>query len=255
MGRRAHHHHLILTDAGAGVTRGQRYTFWCGEEDRWTLTTSDDPESRTLCPKCSQAYWGDRLRREPNGLRLGEKLSQPQMAALGHKWTYQHAYPVVREADGEQVGFITLPGGFGQLWRVVAWKGCTVADAEAGRDPPRAMGYELTNDRDHELLYRSKNQALWAAAVLLDTGALRPWSTVVDEGRAFGVRLRAGAAKRAQEAEAKEAETQHIRAAFVELALGDMVTNYQREGLVLAARRLFRDLPDGLDTGPGSNDG
>lgn len=247
MPRNRSNQHIIQTDRGedyADETRKtRRLVAWCGEEwDNPRYNVATTPEDRHVCRECSKAFFADKLAETPNGFRLGDGLKKEDMEALGRKWDYRWAYPIL-DAEGREWGWLALPGGWGEKWRVVIWSaGMTLEKAETFGDPAPAMGWELSDPkyaesrREHPLVFATKEHALYEFPALIVAHEIKDKATTVTDGIAWAERVRVNGAKREQ----REREEADELAAYLDGlrsirdTFGDALSNLERAGLMAA---------------------
>jgi hypothetical protein len=251
MSRGRSNEHLVSEDRGEDFKANGhdwRYSTLCGDQTSWRTFIAKDVDGRATCRKCHAAYFAAKLEADPNGFRLGARLSLEEMGALGRKWDYRHAYPVIDVADREW-GFIVLPGGFGAKWRFVVWSsGTTLSDAQASREGTPAMGYEISENGSNQYAARefsSKEAILWELPQWITVDRVRCKDAEILRSRVWAERVRDGATRaerlreeqRAAEAQ-RELDLDHIAVAFVEMLLEGSVSNHQREAIFLAMKHL-----------------
>lgn len=256
--RRGTGDHLIRSEKSLGQYSdgsGERMEFlmFCGETQGFKMHVTSDPTSSRCCSKCSAAYWGEKLKAEPNGFTLGER-DRDLVATLGVK----SAYPILN-AEAEMVGAVVIENGWGKTWSIHHLHSTgSIRSVEAGEE----MGAEVSRSvlewedepepgktwaRGHKAaFYASKERALAAVPEMAER--LPSAAKVVAKAKAWVERYKARVATEREEEEANAAklaaDLAHITEAFRELLASEAVSNYQREGLALAAGRLGVKLDD-----------
>lgn len=234
---RANQWHLIKEPAPPEV--------WCGYGFVGRRLT-EDPLDRRLCPDCSRAYWADRLAREPGGYTISKKgLTEDERTAAGSRWAFRAMFPITGPAG--HVGFIALRNGFGKGYTLSPWRVVNGEEATASGELRYIDG--LPKDYDGGATFTSKEQALFHVPMLVEKGALADKEAVErDHAQQRQERIEKRRQQAIRDEEAKVAgeqrhqeylrQTSLISEAFAELLARNDVTNFQREGLILAAKRL-----------------
>lgn len=269
--------HIIRTETTDGVwedTGRPRplYVAWCGEKAHTTVSM-DRYESDASCTKCSAAFFKDRS----GGVTIEkitppEKYEDPRPYGIGPFGT-KSAYRIMR--DGECYGVLFMPAGWGKKWSVHRLTTSTNRAGEmivAKDEKPATM---LRYDRDVHGKKRevgtptyqgssfkvrepyktdanhfaSKERALSEVADMIDDGFLPSETDVIakwekdradlEETRRIWEAQRIEREQREAEAAARaQDELDLITIAFAEMLTEGKITNYQREAVMLAAKRM-----------------
>lgn len=257
-------------DGGEG-RQIDRPRFWCGSTS-WYENHRVFPWNGQTCPGCSSAYFADYLKREPNGYSL-EKITPPKEysgpGVFGFKaYGWKSAW-AVRAADGDLVAFIAMETGYGQRWNIYGLhsnldeatgavsfeRGYFATHLKRWRDN---NGVQAPTDKPYEgeaKNWNSKERALAEIPFMVADGFLKPASQLAAERVELWAERLVQAADRLEErmrldeereahrlakAAQDDAERAHMTEALS--ALLETATNYQREGLYLAAKRLGIEL-------------
>lgn len=250
--RRGRGDHIIRSEKSLGAYAdgsGERmeYVMFCGETAGFRMNTTADPASSRLCSKCSAAYWGEKLKAEPNGFTLGER-DRELTADLG----VMSAYPILN-AEAVMVGAVVIEKGWGNTWSIHKISANNnLRAAERGEEPTASLERSPLEWEDEPApgrkwaarhkaaFYTSKERALFMVPTMAER--LPTKAEIIARAKAWIVRYQAREATERQEEEATAAklaaDLAHIADAFRELLASEAVSNFQREGLALAAGRL-----------------
>jgi hypothetical protein len=250
-----------LSQNGDGTTGPERvnYIAWCGETSRGFKTsygTYSDPYGFTSyekafrpCSKCQSKMLAAKLKAEPIGFVLGERVdASDENNPYGvNRYGYKSVYPVIDTgilADEEQdrvVGFICIDNGWGQLWEIHGWERETRASDAEPRNPRvsgAVMSYEkrISDSSDKMFMHDAKNfsskeEALMVFPTLSEQGRLKTRPAILEEDRRWLEERR----QRAEQAEREAAE----RAAERERMAKERQT--KREALLADIREALND--------------
>jgi hypothetical protein len=233
-------------------------------------------ESVDVCSRCQSKALAQKIKAEgSNGYTLGERMNNEEPAFGLGKWHgYKSVYPVTRDADGLIIGFIAIEAGWKKQWAVYTWEApsVTMGMVERGEKlgkPSLAKNavryktapYAYSSGRTSEGYETdAKRLASKEAALLLfpqidAQGRFKTEAQVLAEAQgeydryieAKQERARDAAerAERARQAlDERRVDIEHVTEAIRTLtAAGDeRLTNFEREGLFLAAKRLGIEL-------------
>lgn len=209
---------------------------WCGSP----LALKDTPpDHKWACPKCSKAYWGHKLKREPNGYRVGENSE----AVASSKWV-KSARPVFGPEG--RCGYIVFPKGWGGDWQYLSfdWR----ITARSAPDEDGKLTPQLSHYISRHGCFQSLEQALWNMPEAVERYGMYSARWTVERAKQEQVdSVERAAQKKAEDAEhavrreawkvKNAAEHVHMAAALAEMLQEGKITNYQREGLLLMANR------------------
>lgn len=202
-----------LSQNGDGTNGPERvnFTAWCGETGRgfkgvhsgYTLPYgwTDYEKAFRPCPKCQSKMLAAKLKAEPIGYALGERVNaSDENNPYGvSKWGFKSVYPVIDLgilADEERdrtVAFICIDNGWGKLWEIHPWERVTNARDKEPREPKFSGGGVMSYQKkigDSEKSYphdakgyASKEEALMAFPMLSEQGLLKTRPALLEADR------------------------------------------------------------------------
>lgn len=259
-----------FTEGQTGYPSVERvnYTAWCGETS-WSYGRTPPVGFTTYdgafrpCPKCQSKMLAAKLKAEPIGYSLGERVDgSDESNPYGvHRWGYKSVYPVIDNgvlADEERdrvVGFICVETGWGKLWRIQQWQGQTTASDKEVREPrlggvisyQKKIG-ESEKTYPHDASgYSSKEEALMMFSLLSEQGLLKTRPAILERDRQWIKGMAEKEAEREREREERDAERERLRQeredkraallADIREALNDAtLSNFNRDVMFRVAR-------------------
>lgn len=260
-----------FTEGQTGYPSVERvdYTAWCGETNRGFGRTP--PVGFTTyegafrpCPKCQSKMLAAKLKSEPIGYSLGERVdASDEKNPYGvYRWGYKSVYPVIDNgiiADDERdrvVGFICVETGWGKLWRIQGWQGQTrgsdkeVAEPKIGGVVEYQKAFSTDSDKTYKTAatgYSSKEEALLAFPMLSEQGVLKTRPAILERDRQWIKGMAEKEAEREREREERDAERERLRQeredkraallADIREALNDAtLSNFNRDVMFRVAR-------------------
>lgn len=231
-----------LSQNGDGTSGPERVNFvaWCGETGRGFKTSygsyttpygwTDYEAAFRPCPKCQSKMLAAKLKAEPIGYRLGDRVdASDESNPYGiNKWHFKSCYPVIDTgimADDEidkVVGFITIDNGWGELWEIHPWERRTNASDTEPRDPKCSAGGIIEYKErigDSEKMYpkkasgyASKEAALMAFPMLSEQELLKTRPALLAADRQWIANMAQREEERQREREEAAAERERIAA-------------------------------------------
>ena len=266
-----------LSQNGDGTTGPERvnFTAWCGETGRGFKTSYgsySEPYGFTSyekafrpCPKCQSKMLAAKLKAEPIGYRLGDRVdASDESNPYGiTKWHFKSVYPVIDTgimADEEidkVVGFVCIDNGWGKLWEIHGWDRVTQMRDEKPRNPKVCTGAVVEYQKqigDSEKTYphkangyASKEEALMAFPMLSEQSLLRTRPMILKADQEWLDSVKQREIERQREAEERDAERERRRLeredkraallADIREALNDAtLSNFNRDVMFRVAR-------------------
>jgi hypothetical protein len=228
-----------------------------------------------VCGACQSKYLAKKLKAEPIGYVLGERFALNDSKPFGiSKYTWKSVYPVIdtgvlADADDPNriVAFVCIESGWGKSWEIRGFESAArYGDYEKGDMPDPRMGDTLNYIRRYEISgekretksdakrFASKEYALMQIPSMIADGLVPLRQDIINKDRADMELHTTAKARRVVEDEARRVEREkklremqadkgHVEDAFRQMIDDEtLLSNYQRQGIFMAAKLLGIDL-------------